>query len=90
MVKRVDDHYMADSSGWFDEIEAIAINDDAARTNALMTGQVDAINAMDKKTIPLAKANPMVKIVEVTGNMQYTFPMLVGVEPFGDVNVRKA
>lgn len=90
VVKRVDDHYMADSSGWFDEIEAIAINDDAARTNALMTGQVDAINAMDKKTIPLAKANPMVKIVEVTGNMQYTFPMLVGVEPFGDVNVRKA
>ena len=90
VVKRVDDHHLADRGGYFDEIEAIAINDDAARTNALLTGQVDAINNMDKKTIPLAKANPMVKIVEVTGNMQYTFPMLVGVEPFGDINVRKA
>ena len=90
VVTRVDDHHLADRGGYFDGIEAIAINDDAARTNALMTGQVDAINNIDKKTIPLAKANPMVNIVEVTGNMQYTFPMLVNVEPFGDINVRKA
>ncbi|MCE2517445.1 MAG: ABC transporter substrate-binding protein [Alphaproteobacteria bacterium] len=90
VVKRVDDHHLSDRGGYFDGIEAIAINDDAARTNALLTGQVDAISDIDKKTIPLAKANPNVRILEVTGNMQYTFPMLVGVEPFGDINVRKA
>ena len=90
VVKRVDDHHLADNSGYFDEIEAIAINDGSARTNALLTGQVDAINALEKKTIPLLKANPSITIIEVTGNLQYTFPMLVAVEPFNDINVRKA
>ena len=55
-----------------------------------LTGQVDAINALEKKTIPLLKANPSITIIEVTGNLQYTFPMLVAVEPFNDINVRKA
>ena len=90
VVERVDDHHLSDRGGYFDSVEAIAINDDAARTNALMTGQVDAVSDIDKKTIPLAKANPMVNILEVTGNLQFTFPMLTNVEPFGDVNLRKA
>ena len=90
VAKLVDDHHLADQSGYFEEIEAIAISDDAARTNALITGQVDVINNIDKKSIPLLKANPNVQIAEVTGNQHYTFPMMVDVEPFGDVNVRKA
>jgi peptide/nickel transport system substrate-binding protein len=90
LVKRVDDHHLADRGGYFDEIEALAINDDAARTNALITGQVDAINDIDKKTIPLAKANPKVVILETMGNQHYTFPMLTTVEPFNDINVRRA
>ncbi|RMH41397.1 MAG: ABC transporter substrate-binding protein [Alphaproteobacteria bacterium] len=88
--KRVDDHYKGDQAGFFDEIEYIAINDATARTNALLTGQVHAINRIDFKTEALLKANPMVEIQEVTGNQHYTFPMLTNVEPFNDVNVRKA
>ena len=90
VVKRVDDHHLADRGGYFDEIEALAINDVSARNNALLTGQVDAINRVDPKTIPLLSANPQTTIIEVFGNEHYTFPMLVAVEPFGDVNVRKA
>ncbi len=90
LVKRVDDHYNADNGGYFDEIEALAINDDAARTNALLTGQIDAASDVDKKTIPLIKANPSINILEVTGNQHFIFPMMVNSEPFGDVNVRKA
>ena len=88
--KRVADHYKGDSAGHFDSIEAIAINDSSARQNALMTGQVDAINRVDFKTEALLKANPNVEIFEVTGNQHYTLPMLTNVAPFDNLNVRKA
>ncbi len=90
VANRVDDHYKGDSAGFFDQIEYIAINDNTARMNALMTGQVDTINRIDFKTEALLKANPALRIQEVTGNQQYTFPMLTDNAPFNDVNVRKA
>ncbi|MEM6306805.1 MAG: ABC transporter substrate-binding protein, partial [Pseudomonadota bacterium] len=42
------------------------------------------------KTEPLMRANPNVKIFEVTGNQHYTFPMLTNNAPYDDSNVRKA
>ena len=90
LLSRVGEHYKDGKEGWFDQIEVIAINDSSARMNALMTGQVDAVNRVDFKTEPLMKANPMIKIVEVTGNQQFTFPMLTNVGPFDNVDVRKA
>jgi peptide/nickel transport system substrate-binding protein len=88
--KRVDSHYKDGSAGWFDSVEVIAINDASARMNALMTGQVDAVNRVDFKTEPLMKANPMVNIFEVTGNQHFTFPMLTNLSPFDNMQIRKA
>ncbi|MBV6636793.1 MAG: ABC transporter substrate-binding protein [Mameliella sp.] len=90
VATRVDSHYKDGDAGFFDEIEYIAVNDNTARMNALLTGQVDAINRIDLKTEALLKANPMVRIQEVSCNQQYTFPMLTNVAPFDDVNVRRA
>jgi peptide/nickel transport system substrate-binding protein len=90
IASRVASHYKGESAGFFDEVEYIAVNDNSARMNALLTGQVDAINRIDFKTEALLKANPMVRIQEVTGNQQYTFPMLTDVAPFNDVNIRRA
>lgn len=87
---RYPDHYKGDSAGFFNEIEYIAINDNTARMNALMTGQVDAINRIDFKTEALLRANPALRIQEVTGNQHYSFPMLTNTAPYNDVNVRKA
>ncbi|WP_172297928.1 ABC transporter substrate-binding protein [Pseudoruegeria sp. HB172150] len=87
---RVDSHYKDGESGWFDTVELIAINDITARMNALLTGQVDVINDIDFKTESLLKANPMTEIFEVTGNQQFTFPMLTDVSPFDDNNIRNA
>ena len=89
-ASRYADHYKGDSAGFFNEIEYIAINDNTARMNALMTGQVDTINRIDFKTESLLRANPALRIQEVTGNQQYTMPMLTDVAPYNDVNVRKA
>ena len=88
--QRVDSHYKDGQAGWFDELEFIAINDNTARMNALLTGQVDAINRIDFKTESLLKANPAIRIQEVPGNQHYTFPMLTNIAPFDDVNVRRA
>ncbi len=90
VAKRVDSHHRDGQGGWFDEIEAIAINDEAARINALITGQVDVVNNVDKKTLRLVEANPNLNVIEVTGNQHYAFPMMANVEPFNDVNIRKA
>ena len=50
--------------------------------NALMTGQVDAVNRVDTKIEALLNANPNVNIFEVTGNQHYTFPMLTNVDAY--------
>jgi len=89
-ASRYADHYKGDSAGFFDEVEYIAINDNTARMNALMTGQVDTINRIDFKTEALLKANPALRIQEVTGNQHYTFAMLTDTAPLNDVNVRRA
>ena len=89
-ASRYADHYKGDDAGFFDEVEYIAINDNTARMNALMTGQVDTINRIDFKTEALLKANPALRIQEVTGNQHYSMPMLTDVAPFDDVNIRKA
>ncbi|MEO0342560.1 MAG: ABC transporter substrate-binding protein [Pseudomonadota bacterium] len=88
--ERVADHYKGDEAGYFDSVEAVAINDASARMNALMTGQVDLVNRVDFKTEALLKANPAVEIFEVTGNQHYTFPMLTNLSPFDNMQVRQA
>ncbi|MDE2792293.1 MAG: ABC transporter substrate-binding protein [Paracoccaceae bacterium] len=90
VCSRVDGHYKDGRAGWFDSVESIAINDASARMNALMTGEVDAVNRVDFKIETLLRANPNIEIFEVTGNQHFTFPMLTNVDPFTDVHVRKA
>jgi peptide/nickel transport system substrate-binding protein len=90
LLSRVDGHYKDGTAGWFDSVEMIAINDSSARMNALMTGQVDAVNRVDFKTEPLMRANPMINVFEVTGNQHFTFPMLTKLDPFSNLKVRQA
>ena len=90
VLSRVASHYKDGKEGWFDSIEIIAINDGSARMNALMTGQVDAVNRVDFKVEPLMRANPNVNIFEVTGNQHFTFAMLTNQSPYDNVNVRRA
>ncbi|MFK7944507.1 MAG: ABC transporter substrate-binding protein, partial [Paracoccaceae bacterium] len=54
------DNDYRDDRGWFDAVEALGINDTAARMNAMMTGQVDAIAEIDKKTKMMLDRNPNV------------------------------
>lgn len=88
-LKRRDDYWKPDRA-WFDDVTLLTINDPTARQNALLTGEVDAINGLDLSTIHLLKRRPGIVLVETTGTAHYTMPMFCDTAPYNDVNVRLA
>jgi peptide/nickel transport system substrate-binding protein len=83
------DYWKADRA-WFDEIEFLSILDTAARTNALLSDEVDLISRPDLKTIHLMQRRPGLKIETTSGTQHYTMPMRCDTDPFTDNNVRLA
>ena len=55
-----------------------------------MTGEVDLIDQVDPASIALLESRGVSKILSVSGNAHYCFPMDVRAAPFGDNNVRLA
>ena len=83
-------NFWREDRGHFDAIELLSIVDPAARTNALITGEVDAINKVDVKTVDLLKRVPTIDIHSIAGTQHYTFAMSVTQDPFQDQHVRLA
>lgn len=83
-------NYWRDDRGFADEVELLSIADATSRTSALVSGQVDAIDAVDLKTVNLLRSQSGVVIEEASGPIHYTFPMLTNVAPFNDPDVRQA
>jgi peptide/nickel transport system substrate-binding protein len=82
--------YWKSGRAWVDEIVMLSIVDPTARTNALMTGEVDAIDKVEPRTATLLGRNPQIALNEVAGTQHYTFAMHTDAAPFDDVNVRLA
>lgn len=83
-------NYWKENAAFFDAIEMLAIIDGAARLNALISGQVDAIDQIDRATSHLLGRAPGVRILSKAGTQHYGFPMDTRVAPFSDNNVRQA
>ncbi len=83
-------NYFKPDEGNFDEVKAIAINDVAARMNAMATGQVDAIVRCDLKTAHLLNKKKGISVLQVAGTKHYTYPMDVRQAPFDNNDVRMA
>jgi len=83
-------NYFKSGRPYLDEVEFLAIPDMTARTNALISGEVDFIGRADLKTLDLLKQNPDIDIDEVTGYGHYTLPMNLNIPPFDNVDVRTA
>lgn len=88
-LKRNPNYWKTDRA-WFEGVEITAILDPAARLNALMTGEVDVIDQVDRNTIGLLKQAPGVKILATNGTQHFCFPMDTRATPFSDNNVRMA
>ncbi|SEE42174.1 peptide/nickel transport system substrate-binding protein [Rhizobiales bacterium GAS188] len=88
-LKRTGQYFKPDRA-FFDDVELIAISDTAARMNAVVTGEVDAIGRADIKTLALLQRNPEIVIDETSGTQHFTLPMFTDVAPFNNVDVRLA
>jgi peptide/nickel transport system substrate-binding protein len=84
------DGYWKEGLPYFDALEQILIFDNAARQNALISGEVDYIDAADLNTVSLLERAPGINVLAVTGTQHYGFPMDTRAAPFDDVNVRLA
>ncbi len=85
-VKR-NPNYWKEGKAHFDAAEILSITDPAARTNALKTGEVDAIDRVDLKTADRLDRVPGIEVHETSGTLQYTFAMRTDTAPFDDNNV---
>lgn len=83
-------NYHKNNKPYFDEVEFLAIMDQNARTNAFLTGEVDFINDVDVKTIPLFEGNPDIDLLRIPSLRHFSFDMDCSVAPFNDPNVRMA
>jgi peptide/nickel transport system substrate-binding protein len=88
-VKRFKNYWKKDRAH-FDEVEILTIYDLSARTNALRSKRVDAINAVDYKTIDLFARMPGIQAIVSTGTRHYTYPMLADTAPYDNNDVRLA
>ncbi|MGE8150219.1 ABC transporter substrate-binding protein [Pseudomonas vancouverensis] len=89
LVKRNPNYWKPDR-GWFDSVEFLVIADVGARTNALSTGEIHAMNGCDLKTVHLLKRNNALEISSINGGQHYSLPMNTTMAPFTDKNVRLA
>ncbi|WP_025130349.1 ABC transporter substrate-binding protein [Pseudomonas sp. PH1b] len=89
VVKRNPNYWKSDR-GWFDSVEFLVIGDVGARTNAMITGEIHAMNQCDLKTLHLLQRNPAIEIASINGGQHYSLPMNTTAAPFTDNNVRMA
>lgn len=83
-------NYFKEGKPYFDEVEFVVIKDVVARTNALVTGELQFAEDLDAKTLGLLKRNPDVAIQSVPGIRHYSFDMNTQVEPYNNPDVRLA
>jgi len=83
-------NYWKENAAFFDEIEKLSLLDVTARQNAIMNGDVHAIDGVDPKTVALLGRVPTLDILEAAGTLHYTFPMRLDVAPFDNYDLRMA
>jgi len=89
VASRRDDYWRSDW-GYYDSVEVLDISDDTARTAALTSGKVHAINRVSPKTVDLLKRAPALKIANVSGRGHYVFICHVNAAPFDNNDLRLA
>jgi peptide/nickel transport system substrate-binding protein len=72
------------------EVVIIDFPDDTARVNALLGGQVDAIDQLPIALTPVINGDPSLRVLESETGAWLPFTMRVDVPPFDDVRVRQA
>jgi peptide/nickel transport system substrate-binding protein len=83
-------YYWRTGQPYLDSLVIIDFPDGTARVNALLSGQVDAIDGLPFGQISMVSANPSLKVLESKTGGFIPFTMRVDRAPFNDVRVRQA
>ena len=87
--KRRSDYWKPDRA-WVDTVEFLSILDSTARTNALLTGEVDMIERVDPKIVDRIRSRNGIQVIENEGVGYDSSAMDSRVAPFDNVDVRRA
>ena len=82
--------YWEDGKPYADKLIIIDFPEDTARVNALLGGQVDAIDNLPAAQLQSVKANPNLRVLSSETGAWQPFTMRVDQAPFDDVRVRQA
>lgn len=83
-------NYHKNNKPYLDEVEFVCLLDPTARTNALLTGEIDYMIDLDAKSIPLVERNPDLEVQRVPSLRHWAFDMDTSVAPFNNPDVRLA
>jgi peptide/nickel transport system substrate-binding protein len=83
-------YWGGDAFGHYDSSEVIVLNDATARSAALQSGQVDAINRVEPKIAQLLDRAPSLSVQNVSGRGHYVFIMHIDTAPFDNNELRLA
>ena len=75
---------------YVDNVKFTVLNDPNARQTALITGDVDTVTSIDRKTLALMQRNPDIQIDNLASASAVTLPMFCDVAPFDNLDVRLA
>jgi peptide/nickel transport system substrate-binding protein len=82
--------YWKPDRGHLDRIEFNVVNDTAQRMAALISGQVDAINRADPRTVSRVERSPNLEIIRAAGGWFPVMAMMVDRAPYTNIELRKA
>jgi peptide/nickel transport system substrate-binding protein len=84
------ENYWRTGQPWFDQVRVINFPDDAAKVNALLSGQIDAMTDVPFAQVPVVRGRRNLKIYTAQTGAWTPLCMRVDVAPFNDVRVRRA
>lgn len=82
--------YWESGKPYVDELEQLSIPDNTARLNALMGGQIDALEFMDYSQAKAQSGSSSVQLVQAKYGTYIPIYIRIDAAPFDDVNVRTA
>lgn len=88
-LKRFENFFRSDRA-WFDSGEMRPILDATARSNALMSGEIDVLHDLSPILVELLKSNADIIVESIPSGSHVTMPMRNGTAPFGNNDVRTA
>src|SRR3954467_4723659 len=83
-------NYWEKGKPYADQLVIIDFPDDTARTNALLGGQVEAINNLPAAQVASVRGNPNLKVLNSQTGAWQPFTMRIDAPPFDDNRVRQA